>query len=198
MTCDISHFNPEEVEIEMKNAGGSVNGDNKDTPMEEEKSQASGQNLENLPDFKFPVYNEGKIFITRRRSGTKYLKAFTVKQEMDFDVESTDEMIDDAVYLGVKGWMRSLLEEHKADYTDVLEGKKGFRRRRTLKKFVEDYKLWNDSEDESGSDAEESSSEEEEDGEETDGSGTSGSENSGSETEETSDEETESESSDEE
>lgn len=97
------------------------------------------------------MYKEDKIFITRRRSGTKYLKSFTVKQELDFDVESTDEMIDDAVYLGVKGWMRSLLEEQNADYTDVLEGRKGFRRRRTLKKFVEEYKLWNDSESESGS-----------------------------------------------
>lgn len=128
-----------------------------------EKSMAqegpgSAQNLENMPDYKFPVYKEDKIFITRRRSGTKYLKSFTVKQEMDFDVESTDEMIDDAVYLGVKGWMRSLLEEKNADYTDVLEGKKGFKRRRTLKKFVQEYKLWNNSEDESGSDDSESES----------------------------------------
>ena len=136
-TCDISHFNPEQVQVEVK-----------------EPVSSEGQNLENMPDFKFPVYKEDKIFITRRRSGTKFLKSFTVKQELDFDVESTDEMIDDAVYLGVKGWMRSLLEEQNADYTDVLEGKKGFRRRRTLKKFVQDYKLWNDSESESESESE--------------------------------------------
>ena len=105
-----------------------------------------------MPGYKYPVYKEDKIFVTRRRSGNKYLKAFTVKQELDFDVESTDEMISDAIYLGVKGFVRCVLEEEGADYKDVLEGRRGFRRRRTLRKFVEEYKLWRNEEGESGSD----------------------------------------------
>ena len=101
-------------------------------------------NLENLPGFVFPVYNERRIFVTRLRSGDKFLRNFTMKQEMDFDVDSSDEMIKDAIFLGVKGMTSCLLEEQEIDYQDVLDGKKGFFRRRTLKKFIQDYEIWNE------------------------------------------------------
>lgn len=94
---------------------------------------------------KFHVFQEDSIFITRRRSHKKLLR-MGKDLELDFDNESTDEMLEDSIYFQMKLTLKNVLRIKET------RGGKIRRRKKYLQRMVMKFNV--DGSDEENSDLE--------------------------------------------
>lgn len=105
------------------------------------------KNSKKIKKRKFPVFKEDSIFVTRRRSHKKMLRMRN-ELEVDFDNDSTEEMLEDSIAFQMRLTLKNLMrikEERRAG-----RGKRRYRKKyfqKMIKKFKADVSDASSSED---------------------------------------------------
>ena len=92
-----------------------------------------------IKKLKFPVFREDLIFSTKLRSTTKAFKK-SISQALDFDVDSSDGVVEDSIFFNMRNTLRSVLAFKKFK-AEKIPKKKAY-----LNKMVAKYELDRDSE----------------------------------------------------